>query len=257
MYKSGIKSLACGIVALASFSTAHAQENGEAQNDNHIAVGVGVLLQKSPFNSAETQAFPLPIISIKQGPFYFETAEAGIRLDTKLGDVSPSIDLFVAARSPSGQDREKLTADVGTRISLATEFGTLSGEIRHDITDKFNGTEMSLRYSYPISMGKLTITPAVQATWLDRKTANYMYGVTSAQRAKMIAKGRDVILPVAPITEDAHNLGGEIAMALQLTERLTLIGVIGGTYLDKSIHRSVAIDQKWDAQALMGISYRF
>ena len=256
MYKSGFKSLACGIAALASFSTAHAQENGEDQDDNHISVGVGVLLQKSPFNSAKTKAFPLPIISIKQGPFYFETAETGIRLGKNFGDVSPTIDLFVAARSPSGQDREKITADVGARISLTTELGTLSGEIRHDIINKFNGSEMSLRYSYPISMGKLTITPAVHASWLDRKTANYMFGVTSAQRAKMIAKERRVILPVAPINSDAHNLGGEIAMALQLTERLTLIGVIGGTYLDKAIHRSAAIDQKWEAQALLGISYR-
>ena len=257
MYKSGFKSLACGIAAFASFSTAHAQENVEDENDNHISVGVGVLLQKGPFNSAETQAFPLPIISIKQGAFYFETAETGIRLSKNFGDVSPSIDLFIAARSPSGQDREKLTADVGARISLATELGTLSGEMRHDITDKFNGSEMSLRYSYPISMGKLTITPAVQATWLDRKTANYMFGVTSAQRAKMIAKERRVILPVAPINGDAHNLGGEISMALQLSDRLMLVGVIGGTYLDKSIHRNPAIDQKWDAQALMGIAYRF
>lgn len=257
MMKSGIKSLAWSIAAFASFSTAHAQENTEDKGDNHIAVGVGALLQQSPFNAAEIQAFPLPMISIKQGAFYFETAEAGARLSENFGAVSPSVDLFLGARSPSGQDRAKLTADAGVRISLATELGTLSGEIRHDITGKFDGCEMILSYSYPISTGKLTITPSVKASWLDRKTANYMFGVTSAQRAKMISKNRRVILPVAPITEDAHNLGGDISMALQLSDRLMLVGVIGGTYLDKSIHRSPAIDQKWDAQAVMGISYRF
>jgi outer membrane scaffolding protein for murein synthesis (MipA/OmpV family) len=257
MHKSGFKSLACGIALLASISAAHAQENDEGADANHIAVGVGLLLQKSPFNSSEVQALPLPMISVKQGAFYVETAEAGIRLNDTFGSVSPSIGLFVAARSPSGQDREKLTADAGGRISLATKFGTLSGEIRHDISGKFDGCEMGLRYSYPISTGKLTITPSVQASWLDRKTANYMYGVTSAQRAKMIEKKRSVILPVAPITEDAHNLGADISMALQLSDRLMLIGIVGGTYLDKSIHRSPAIDQKWDAQAVMGISYRF
>lgn len=257
MLKSELKSLAVVISAFSFFTSAHAKETEQHSDDNHIAIGLGALLQEAPFTSSETLIYPLPIISLKQGPIYLEAAEAGIRLDTDIGAIAPSIEFFVAARSPSGQDREKLTADAGLRISLTTEFGTLSSAIRKDISDKFDGTEMSLRYSYPLTFGKLTVTPAIQGTWLDRKTANYMYGVTSAQRARMIAKNRRVILPVAPITDDAHNFGGDISMALQLSDRLTLVSVVGGTYLDKSIHRSPAIDQKWDAQGLLGITYRF
>jgi hypothetical protein len=44
---------------------------------------------------------------------------------------------------------------------------------------------------------------------------------------------------------------------VRLNTRLTLIAVVGGTYLDKSIHRSAAIEQKWEAQSLLGLSYRF
>ena len=73
----------------------------------------------------------------------------------------------------------------------------------------------------------------------------------------MITKKRSVVLPVAPITEKALNLGGDLSMALQLTKRLTLIGVLGGTYLDKSIHRSIAIEKKWECQGILGIAYRF
>ena len=84
-----------------------------------------------------------------------------------------------------------------------------------------------------------------------------MYGVTAAQRTRMIRKDRRVILPVAPITDDALNLGGDISMAVQLSERLTLIALMGATYLDKSIHGSRAIDQKWEAQSGLGVTYTF
>jgi MipA family protein len=257
MSKTISKSL---LVALAMFLPASilcAQEYDDDQNENHIAVGVGFLEQHTPFNSASTQISPMPLISIKQGAYYFEGAETGLHLEKDPGGITPSVDLFVAARSPRGQDREKLSVDAGVRISLDTKLGTLSGEFRHDATDKFNGSEIIGRYSYPVAIGRSTITPSVQASWLDQKAANYMYGVTAAQRARMISKKRRVILPVAPITDEALNLGGDISMAVRLTKRLTLIAVVGATYLDKSIYRSAAIDQKWEAQSGLGLTYKF
>jgi MipA family protein len=257
MFKAISKPLLTALAIVSPLPVLHAQENGDDQNDNHIAVGVGVVSQHSPFNSAASQTLLIPLISIKQGVFYVETAEAGIHFDKDLGGVTPSLDLFVAARSPLGKDRQKLSADAGVRISVDTKLGKLSGEFRHDVSDKFKGSEIIARYSVPLSMGKFTFTPAVQASWLDQKAANYMYGVTAAQRARMIRKERSVILPIAPITEEALNLGGDISMALQLSERLTLIALVGGAYLDKSIQRSAAIEQKWEAQSALGVTYRF
>jgi outer membrane scaffolding protein for murein synthesis (MipA/OmpV family) len=257
MHYPTLKSLLALLAVFSPVSIVYAQENDEVQNENHIAVGVAVLSQHSPFNSASSQTLPIPLISIKQGAFYFETAEAGIHFDKDLGGITPSLDLFVAARSPLGQDRQKLSADAGARISFNTKLGRLSGEVRHDATDKFSGSEIIARYSVPFSFGNFTFTPAVQANWLDQKAANYMYGVTAAQRARMIRKKRGVILPVAPITDEALNLGGDISMAVQLSERLTLIALVGGTYLDKSIHKSPAIEQKWEAQSMLGMTYKF
>ena len=257
MPKAILKSLLTAVAVFSAVPIVYAQENNDDQKGNYIAVGVGVVSQHSPFNSASSQTLPIPLISIKQGPFYLETAEAGIHLDKDLGGITPSLDLFIVARSPLGQDRQKLSADAGARISLETKLGKLSGEFRHDVTDKFNGSEVIARYSLPISIGNFTFTPSVQANWLDQKAANYMYGVTAAQRARMIRKERRVILPVAPITDEALNLGGDISMAVQLSERLTLIALVGATYLDKSIHRSPAIEQKWEAQSALGMTYRF
>lgn len=251
------KSLVTAMVFILPMATLQAQDSDGDQSENHFVVGAGFLDQYAPFNSATSQANLLPIISIKQGAYYFEVAETGFQLKKELGNVTPSANFFVAARSPSGRDRQKLSIDAGARFSLDSTLGVISAEFRHDVTDKFNGSEVIARYSYPISTGRFRITPSVQASWLDEKAANYMYGVTTEQRARMVRKGRRTILPVTAIRDDALNLGGDISMAVQLNDRLTLIAMAGATALDKSIHKSPAIEQKWEAQSLLGLMYRF
>lgn len=258
MPRTILKSFIASFVVCASAAYAHAQATDDANQDrNHFSIGIGMIEQHAPFNSASPQTLPIPFLSVKQGIYYFEGAETGLHFDKETASLRPSLDVFIAARSPSGRDRQKLSVDAGARVSLETKLGTLSGELRHDVTDKFGGSEFVGRYSYPVSIGRLTITAAVQASWLDRKTANYMYGVTTAQRARMIKKERRVVLPVAPISVGALNPGGDISMALQLGKRLTLFAAVAATYLDKSIHRSAAIEQKWEAQSGLGIAYRF
>lgn len=248
---------ALGMVLCSTHANAQADDAPEPDNDNRVAIGIGALVQQAPFNSGGAQVFPIPLVSIRQGPFYFEGMEAGVRLESPVGKIIPTINLFVAARGTSGIDRQKVTADAGIRASIASPLGILSGEVRRDITGEFDGSEVIARYSFPISTGRFTVVPALQASWLDRKTANYMYGVTTEQRAKMIARKRDVILPVAPINEKAINLGGDISVNVQLSDRLMMLGILSGTYLDKSIHNSPAIDQKWESQAILGLAYSF
>lgn len=252
-----IKTLATGALLYGLSVPAHAQEAEGGQNDNYISIGAGVVIQEAPFLGAKSRSFPLPLIAIKQGAYYFETAETGLHFEKDMDAVVPSIDLFVAARGTTGQDREKITADVGVRLSLSGDFGTLSGEFLCDITGEFEGSEVIARYSYPISLGKLTVTPAVQGSWLDKKAANYMYGVTAEQRERMIAKNRAVILPVAPIPSSAFNLGSEISASLPLSDRLILIGTMGSTYLGKSIRGSIAIDKKFESQTILALIYNF
>lgn len=245
--------LAAAAIATFAALPATAQE----PDDNHISIGVGALFVESPFEGEDTQVFPLPILSIKQGPLYLEGGEAGVGLDTPLGDVTPSAQLFVAARNTVARDRQKITADAGARLALSSSLGDLSAEYRHDITGTFDGGEFILRYQLPIDIGRVTITPAAQVNFLDRATANHMYGVTAKQHARAIRKGRDVILPVAPITDSAMNLGGDITATYRISDRLMMVGMLGGTYLDKAIYRSAAIDQKWEAQAVLGLIYNF
>lgn len=234
-----------------------AADQGETAEDNRIMVGGGVLLTKSPFKGEGTLANPIPLVSAQFGPAYVDGLEAGFTFEPLDGPVSPFASAFVAGRMTPARDRQEFTADAGIRLGLRGAMGELSGEFRRDITGEFEGSEYQLRYAYPINMGDLTIIPSAQVNWLDKETANHMYGVTAAQRAKAISKKRKVILPVAPITESATNLGGALTATYSMGGGLTLIGVLSGTYLDKSIHESPAIDQKWESTAIIGVAYSF
>lgn len=224
---------------------------------NHIAVGLGALFDHAPFKGETTHIYPIPLLSIKQGAFYLEATELGTTVDTGNSEVQIGADFFVAARNRSGRDRTKITADSGGRIWISTKFGRLSGEVRHDITGTFNGTEAIVRYAVPIRTGNFSITPAVQVNWLDRRTANYLYGITADQRARMIAKNRSVILPVAPIATQATNVGGDLTLGYAIDAHWSLFAVGSGSYLGKSIRQSPAMGEECQASIITGVSYRF
>ena len=110
------------IAAIASCAALPA--NAQEPDDNHVSIGVGALFVESPFEGGGTQIFPLPILSIKHGPLYLEGGEVGVELDAPIGDVSPSAQLFVAARNTVARDRQKITADVGARLALSSSLGS-------------------------------------------------------------------------------------------------------------------------------------
>jgi MipA family protein len=247
--------LGCAL-ACALPTTAYAQDEMSNENSNFIAVGAGAAVYKAPFKGSETKVYPIPVITLKQGVFYVEGIEAGIALGTSIVGIRPEIKGFVAARATTGTDREKLSADGGLRLSIKSAIGVLSAEHRRDLSGKFNGGETIVRFSHPVALGKVTLTPSVQMSFLDRKTANYMYGITAAQRAKMIAKRRMTVLPTYTITERASNIGGDLSAMIGLTDRLSVFGTVYGTHLGNSIRRNPSIDQRWETQAFMGLAYR-
>ena len=233
-------------------------QDGVAQGENRVVVGVGALIYRSPFKGEGTTISPVPMLSIRQGMFYVDGLEAGFRLEpVKDGPFRPSLDIFGAARAITGNVREKITGDVGARLSLASDYGTLSISYRRDATDTFNGGEAIARYVIDFPIGPVTIAPGLQASWLDRKTGNHMYGISAKQREKMIAKKRAVILPLYVVDESSLNLGGDVTVTAKLSDRIVAIGYVGATYLDRPIRANPGLRDKCETQALIGLAYRF
>lgn len=227
-------------------------------NEDHLLLGLGVLAYRSPFDGEGASVFPIPIVSARWGNFYADGLEAGVSYSlTKWDDFSPSFDLFIAARAIAGENREEITVDVGARASLDTPAGAFSLAYRQDVTGDYDGSEVTARYEYDLSVGPFSITPGVQANWLDRETANHLYGITAEQRQDMIDDGADVILPVFVVREKSVNIGADVTFVLPITERFVAIAYLSGTYLDSPIRDNPGITEDFEAQAMLGVGYRF
>lgn len=231
---------------------------GPSADEDYLLLGAGALVYRSPFEGEGTSVFPIPIISVRRGAFYADGLEAGVTYAPQWGrDYVPSFDLFIAARAIAGESREEITGDIGVRASLDAPAGVFSIDYRQGVTGDFDGAEASARYEYTLAVGPLSITPGLQANWLDRETADHMYGVSVEQRQKMIDDGADTVLPVFRVRESGVNVGADLTVLMPITERIIAIAYLSGTWLDRSIRENPGLRDEFEAQAMFGAAYRF
>lgn len=254
--------IAATLAVLASATTAlpaAAQDKGApAASDNHVVIGAGALAYRSPFRGEGTSLLPIPILSIAHDGFYVSGLEAGYRFEpVRGGPVRPSIALFGAARTIAGNDREKVTGDVGVRVALTSDYGSVSLSYQHDATGSFGGGEAIARYEAELSVGPVTITPGVQAGRLDAKTANHIYGISARQQRRMVDDDRATILPIYRVRDAAVNVGGDLTITAPLSPRIIAIASIGATWLGAPIRKNPGLRDEVEGQALLGLAYRF
>ncbi len=83
-----------------------------------------------------------------------------------------------------------------------------------------------------------------------------MWGVTQKQQDKMIADKKPV-LPVYQLNESVVNYSADLMFTYNFTDRFTLIGFGGVTFLDKKIRANPGINKKTDATIGLGVGYNF
>ncbi|MCL6251280.1 hypothetical protein M3P36_09540 [Altererythrobacter sp. KTW20L] len=80
----------------------------DQQSEDFVLLGAGALYYRSPFRGEESNVLPIPIIVVRQGPFYVDGLESGLDLSLAGdGPVSISLQPFIAARTVAGTTREK------------------------------------------------------------------------------------------------------------------------------------------------------
>jgi outer membrane protein len=220
--------------------------------------GIG-LLYDSPFGAEGTNFNAFPYISYQGERFYLQGLEAGYRLlpqPENRDDLHLSLDVIVAARNLAGSSRDKFSADAGARLGLHGSFGSLSASFLQDVTDTYNGQEVSLGYSYSFTGDKLTVTPGVEAIWQSRKLANHMWGVTEKQRDKMRDKG-DPLLPFYQLTDDVLNYSANVMAVYRIDDRWSAFAFGNATYLDGKVRDNPGITKDYDLTVAFGIGYSF
>lgn len=213
----------------------------------------------TPFAAEDDEFNAFPYVSYRGDRFFIEGTALGFHLLTPRedADLAFALDVVASARMLPGSSRNKVTADLGLEASLSGSFGDLTLTGLRDVTDTSNGTELRASYGYTFTSDKLFVTPSVGVSWQDKKLTNYLWGTTEEQQARMVEKERDVILPVFQPNTKALNFNAGITAVYQLSDSVTMIGLVNASYLDKDIRLSPAIDKRYMLSVGLGLAYNF
>lgn len=240
--------------------------DGQGGGPPKWTVGVIGLANRSPYELENTDADgdvkvnyrAFPYVAYRGDRFFIEGMELGYHLVKPREDdgLSLSLDVVAAARSIAGSSRNKFTADAGLRLGVSSDIGTLQITGLQDVTDTHNGTEFSASFSYSFEGESWSFTPSIGVTWQSEKLANHMWGVTQAQRDKLIEKDKPA-LPVYTVTSSATNYNAGLMWNYRFAGDWSVIAFASGTLLDKTIRANPGIDKKFDATLGLGLAYSF
>lgn len=148
----------------------------------------------------------------------------------------------------SGMDERESGFDVGFNAAVGGFWGTMQVSLLSDVSETSEGSEVDLRYSYPVQSGLWTFETAAGATWKSEELVDYYYGVKESE----VRIGRD-----AYQGEAALNPYAEFVVAYKLTRQWSIIGGVEVERLDDAIADSPIIDEDYDFAGYSAVMYNF
>lgn len=148
----------------------------------------------------------------------------------------------------SGMDEREAGFDIGLNAAVGGLWGTFQASLLSDVTETSEGSEVDLRYSYPIQSGLWTFETAAGATWKSEELVDYYYGVKDSEART----GRD-----AYQGEAAINPYAEFVMAYKLSRQWSIIGGVEIEQLDDALADSPIIDEDYEFIGYSAAMYNF
>ena len=227
----------------------------QAQDQNHIVLGVGAAALPVYQGSDDLRILPIPVVDIKQGWFYANLRNGiGIApIDTEsitIGAGAVFVQGYRTKDVPVGID--KLSNALGARVFAnirAAGFVATIGAVK-TVSGGTKGMTADASLSYPIKVSsRLTLTPMIGTTWADRKYNDGYFGITSAES---LASG----LPQFTAGSGFKDVSGWLTASYRLTDRLTLSATGGVTSLIGTVKDSPLVVKKTQPTGIFTLTYR-
>ncbi|MEN0036668.1 MAG: MipA/OmpV family protein [Cellvibrio sp.] len=229
-------------------------------------VGLGAMLNDSPYAGEGTRVMPIPLITYNGENFYFRGITAGwtfmrsesleLSAITKFRFDGFSVDdLGRKELADNGidyrllEDRD-IALDAGLAIKWSGSAGELEIELLADVTDTSGGQEVAIQYGYPMHIAGGMLTPSVGVTWLSEDNANYYYGTLDEEVARGVINYRPDAVTIPHVGVNYFR---------PLGENWSLMTVVKYSMLPDEIQDSPFIepDTNGTASILIGISRGF
>lgn len=241
------------------------QTTDDEEGPSRWALGVGAVVNDSPYAGEGTRVTPFPLVTYEGERFYFRGITAGWRLidseDFELTAISSlrldGVDIEDLGKNElasNGLDYRLLedrdhSLDAGLSATWSGFAGELEIELVSDVTDASGGQEASIQYGYPIQWGKTRITPSIGVTWMSKDMANYYYGTLDTE----VARG---VVDYKPDAVTIPTIG--LMVTRPIGRRWSMIALLEHSFLPDEIQDSPLLEPDSDSTFLLiGIARGF
>ena len=246
----------------AAVAQAEQENDGEREGPLRWGLGVGVMVNDSPYAGEGARVMPVPLVSYHGERFYFEGISAGWKfINSDALELSALVkprfdgfdvdDLGRRELALNGIDRGLLedrdkALDVGLDMKWKGRAGQLDLELLADATDKSGGQEASINYSYSFELGNGVLTPNVGVTWQSKDMANYYYGTLDEEVARGVVDYKPGAITMPYVGVNYYR---------PLGEKWSLLGFARYSSLPDEIKDSPLIERDTDGTASVFIGF--
>uniref|UniRef100_B0T5I9 MltA-interacting MipA family protein n=1 Tax=Caulobacter sp. (strain K31) TaxID=366602 RepID=B0T5I9_CAUSK len=227
-----------------------------AQEADHVAVGLGVGVIPGYQGSDAYRVRPLPMIDVKQGPFFANRRNGvGVAvIDTDTVTIGTSVTYvpgYHRSDAPAGID--KVDAAAGARIFTTVHAGGFVFNVgaTKAVSGSVKGLVADAVVAYPVTVSpRISLTPSLATTWADEKHNNGYFGVTAGES---LASG------LAPYSAGGgfKDVSASLTASYHLTDRITMSATTSVTTLLGDAKSSPIVFKRTQPSALLVTSYRF
>lgn len=251
------------LVALQSHQAALAEDRPDeatvapdSSSETRWGLGFGAGTIRRPYQGADDETVALPVLLFENR--WLSVAGPGI--DLKLPSTKPlSFRLraryelglgYEADDSPvlTGMEERKAGIWMGGAALWRTGVVDIEAEWLADVSGYSEGQRATLGLQRRFPLGRFSITPRMEAIWLDHRNVNYYYGV----RSQEVRAGRSLYEP-----DSAVNLRLGLRVDYRIMPRHAVSLDLSATRLGSAIEDSPIVDQSGASAAFVVYSYRF
>lgn len=227
---------------------------------SHWGLGMAAGVKQQPYTGAGNKTQGLPLI-------YFENRHVrvlgtGVELKVSKFDLGARSSLSFGLRAryglggykPSdapileGMEERKGSIWLGAGVTWRNEIADVSAEWLGDASGKSKGQNLRLGLQREFRAGNFTLTPRVDAVWLDGKYVDYYYGV----RPDEARLDRPAYLGKSTLNTE---IGLRVGYAIDSHQSVFVD--ISATQLGKQIKNSPLVDRSSQTAVSAGYLYRF
>nr|WP_211185991.1 MipA/OmpV family protein [Brenneria salicis] len=241
--------LAALVSGVASLPAAYAAE---------VSLGVGAASSTSVYRGEDNDVYPIPVLNYESKQFYFRGLGGGYYLwndgANRLSLTAYYLPLgFKRGDNDEQQmkqlDKRRGTLMAGMAYSHRADWGEVRTVLAGDTLDYSNGFVWDTTYLYRFTLGDLSLTPGIGATWFSENMNRYYYGVSSKESARSgFARYRP---------DDGWSPYLELSANYQINSNWSTWAVGRYTRLSDEVQDSPIVDRSYNALMSVGVSYRF